>query len=527
MNTMLTQNTVSTIFSTMKRKLITAISIFIYTVIITSCNPEDFIKNPDAETDEVTKTELASDYEWDETTVKTITFNGALIRTSSKDVTINNDTATITAGGYYRISGNLTDGQLVINAPKKLIKIELNGASVSNSTTSPFYIKSATKVILFLKSGTVNTFTDASAYSNTSGANATISSEAYLGFTGEGTLTVSGNYNDGISCDDPIVIKSGKVNVTAKDDAIRSKDYVVVHGGEITASGVTGHALKSDSTGNAKFGYIKIDGGNFNLSSSLGDGIHAYKNLIIEDGTFNITSDDSQALRSDSAITISGGTINVTNSKQGIECPYIVISGGTSSFSTSKATINATYGNSPTAADNSLLVVSGGKLIVSSASNALVSDGNIKISGGTTIIQGPSSTSKLMAKYLGEFTVNGGTFIGCGPNAGTKIQGFSVASTQNNILIKSSSIGTNLFSILDSGGNPLVAFKPVKTSYYVLFSSPALTAGSNYSIYTGGSYSGGTNTYGYMTDGSYSTAGATLKTTATLSLSGTVNSITF
>lgn len=489
----------------MHKKLFIVLNFIFLAFLAVSCNPENFLGEDDnSNTEKVSKTELASDYVWDDSNVKTISFNNKSITTNSSDVTISNDTAIITSGGYYSVSGNLTDGQLQINAPKSLVKLELNNVSIESSTTSPFYIKSGTKVILFLKSETTNTINDANTYANPDGPRAAIASEAYIGITGEGTLNVTGNYNDGISSDDPIVIKSGTVNVSAMDDGIRSKDYIVVHDGNITSSGVTGHALKADSTKSVGKGYIKIDGGNFTLSSALGDGIHTYKRTIIEGGTFNITAEESQALRSDSSVVISGGTITTSsNTKTGIKCPYITISGGTTTLNTAKVAIETTFDNSPTVADSSLLLITGGNLYVNSLSNSLTSDGNITITGGTTVVQGPSSTSKMMVKCLGEFTISNGVFIGCGSYNTTSMSGFSASSTQSCIKVNSSAISTNLFNIQDASGNSLVTFKPTRSAYFIVFSSPAIKSGTSYNAYTGGSYTGGANSNGYYTDGTY------------------------
>ena len=269
--------------------------ILTFSLIIVSCDPENVIDTPDKG-----KAETAADYIWDDSNVKTISFSNTSISASSPDVIINGTTATITKAGYYSVSGNLTDGQLIVNAPKAKMKIMLSGVTMSNSTTAPVYIQSASKVIVFLKTGTTNTFSDASIYTNTGEPKATFFSNAYLAFTGDGTLTIQGNYNDGISCDDEIIINNGKINVSALDDAIRAKDYLLIHDGKINCTGITGHALKADSTDVPGRGYVKIDGGDFSLSSAQGDGIHTYKRIIIEDGIFDITSDDSQALRSDS-----------------------------------------------------------------------------------------------------------------------------------------------------------------------------------------------------------------------------------
>jgi len=91
----------------------------------------------------------------------------------------------------------------------------------------------------------------------------------------------------------------------------------------------------------------------------------------------------------------------------------------------------------------------------------------------------------------------------------------SSSSTQRSVLLKSFSslaAGT-LFHIEDLNGNNLLTFAPNKRYYSIIFSDPLLTAGSQYKVYTGGTYSGGTVRNGLHTGGTYSAG--TLKTTFT------------
>jgi hypothetical protein len=88
-------------------------------------------------------------------------------------------------------------------------------------------------------------------------------------------LTVVGNYNDGIASKDGLVITSGSenttgvgdgnykraiasisVNVTAVDDGIRGKDYLVVKDDVHITVNAGGDGLKSDNDVDATRGYI-------------------------------------------------------------------------------------------------------------------------------------------------------------------------------------------------------------------------------------------------------------------------------
>ena len=479
-------------------------------VIVAGCDPENVIGK------DTTKSETATDYEWDNSNVKTIVFNQNAITSTSKDVLIQGTTATITSAGYYSISGNLSDGQLVVNAPKAKLKIMLSGVTMANSTTSPFFIQAASKVIVFLKSGTVNTISDPAIYTNTGEPQAALFSNAYLAFTGEGTLNVNGNHNDAISSDDEVIINSGNFNIQAPDDGIRGKNYVLIHDCNLVAAVNTGHALKSDNTVTDGRGYVKIDGGNISLTSAQGDGINTTKRILIENGKLTLTAYESQGLRSDSLVHISGGEITVMkNSRQGIKSPYIKLTGGTTQITSNKIAVNATFETAATQPDSSLLTVSGGNLYINTLSHGLVSDGNIHIDGGTTVVQGPYDNSKVAVSTLGELKITNGMLVASGPNAGSLIKSPDNTSTQNSLKITSGTLGTNLINIQDAGGNSLVTFKPIKSAYYLLFSSPALKTGTTFSVFTGGSYSGGTTINGFSTGGIYTPG--TKKSTFTLS----------
>lgn len=485
----------------MNAKLILSI-LFAISLLSASCHPEDITSNTDTDTSS-TQTESSSDYDWDDTNVKTITLNGSSISSSSTDVTISSTQATITAGGYYIITGTLTNGQLVVNANSEEVKIQLNGVTVSNSSTSPFFIKKAGKVIIFLPSGTTNTFTDASSYSNSDEPNSCIFSNTYLGFTGEGTLKVTGKHADGISCDDQIVIKSGTINVTAVDDGIRGKDYLVIHGGNITATSTSGHALKSDNT-DAGYGYVKIDGGIFTLASTSGKGIKAANKYTQENGDITITK-SFEGIESYN-ITMNGGTLNIISSNDGINATAGTVQGGTESN------------------DGSSFNMTGGTLITSCTNgDAIDSNGNATVTGGIIVANGPTSGVEEAVDINGSFNMNGGVFIGAGSNS-NMTKAMSTSSTQPNMYITSNSmISSSTFINIRIGTNDVITFKPKYGGYKFHLSAPAMTKGVSYTIFTGGTYSNGTNTGGYYTGGTYTEG--TSKNSGTLSTSSTVNKI--
>lgn len=77
----------------------------------------------------------------------------------------------------------------------------------------------------------------------------------------------------------------------------------------------------------------------------------------------------------------------------------------------------------------------------------------------------------------------------------------------------SSGTSSSAFAIYDNSNNMLVSVKPPKSYSYILYTSPSLSSGSSYTLYTGGSVSGSlinsdSEAYDYRYSG-YNTSGAT------------------
>jgi trimeric autotransporter adhesin len=221
------------------------------------------------------------------------------------------------------------------------------------------------------------------------------------------------------------------------------------------------------------------------------------------------TGDDG--IHAGQSVVINGDVVNITKSYEGIESASITVNNGSVYLASTDDGFNATRGQATESNDGSQLTINGGNVVVnSSAGDGLDSNGNASITGGTVIVHGPQSQPEVGFDVNGTFSVSGGLLIGSGPNSGNMIEAPSTSSSQNSIkvTITSSLSSSTLFHIQDSNGKDLVTFKPLRTQYYIVFSSPELVGSSTYNIYTGGSCSG-TRNNGLYSSGSYS--GGTLK----------------
>ena len=165
-------------------------------------------------------------------------------------VSVDGDTVTITTAGTYHVSGTLTSGSLVVDAPDGVVDLVLDGVDITAANVAAINVVEAGQVVLWLADGADNVLADAegAAVDETveDAPNATVYSAADLWIAGEGELSVTAHAADAITSKDTLVMVGGDVTVIAADDGVRGKDHLVVTGGTLTAD-VEGDALRSDN----------------------------------------------------------------------------------------------------------------------------------------------------------------------------------------------------------------------------------------------------------------------------------------
>ena len=206
-----------------------------------------------------------------------IALNGDSVQINGSGVKAEGTIITVSEEGIYRITGTLNDGQIIIDADKAKVQLVLDNASISCSNSSAIYTINADKTFITLAEGSQNTVSDGTSYSYADDTadepDAAIFSEDSLTINGTGSLSVKGNYNDGIRCKDDIVITGGNLNIDSVGDGIKGKDYVAAAGGNITVNaGQDG--IKSTNTQDTGMGFIYVEDGSFNITAQQ-DGIQA------------------------------------------------------------------------------------------------------------------------------------------------------------------------------------------------------------------------------------------------------------
>ena len=397
----------------------------------------------------------------------------------------------ITAAGTYVFSGDCDDGSITVKKGVTGVTLVLNGLTLTNADSAAITLNKTAEAALIAAAGSENTVAD-TAGANDENAAVKVKSGASLSLSGTGTLTACGNAkngikgasdavitvdeltlnieaaDDGLSCDDELIIKGGRVNITAGGDAVK-------------ASPDTDDAENPDTT---SLGSVTISGGSITLNAAA-DGVQADGDLTISGGTFAVTAngghttaltDDSascKGLKAGKMLTVSGGTFTVDSADDALHANDVTVSGGTltlasgddavhadndlvvgvqgsSSTSNPKIDITASYeglegttvsvysGDIDVAAsddgvnaansdlgehsDKYAINIAGGDLYIDAGSDGLDSNNDINITGGRVEVYGADAMMDAAIDYDGTFTLSGGTLFGAGmePGAGTQ-----------------------------------------------------------------------------------------------------------
>lgn len=242
-------------------------------------------------------------------------------------------------------------------------------------------------------------------------------------------------------------------------------------------------------------GNLTITGGNITIDSA-DDSIHSNTSVTISGGTFEIAAGDD-ALHADETLTVTDGNINISQSYEGLEGLYIVVSGGEISLVASDDGINAAGGTDQSgyggprgndrfggsSSSNGSITISGGNLFITSSGDGLDANGTLEISGGYTVVCGPTTGDTATLDYDTSGVITGGTFIGTG--AYQMAQTFS-DSEQGVVAVSvgNQQAGTEL-TLKDAAGNTVVTHTPDMSYAILIYSSPEIVKGETYTLTVG------------------------------------------
>ena len=395
----------------------------------------------------------------------------------------------ITAAGTYVFSGDCDDGSITVKKGVTGVTLVLNGLTLTNADSAAITLNKTAEAALIAAAGSENTVAD-TAGANDENAAVKVKSGASLSLSGTGTLTACGNVkngikgasdavitvdemtlnieaaDDGLSCDDELTIKGGRVNITAGGDAVKASPDTddtenpdTTSLGSVTISGGT-ITLEAAEDGIQADGDLTISGGTFAVTANGGHttaisdedasckGLKAGKTLTVSGGTFTVDSADDALHAND--VTVSGGTltlasgddavhvdndlvvgvqgssstpkINITASYEGLEGTTVSVYSGDIDVVASDDGVNAASSELGEHSDKFAINIAGGDLYIDAGSDGLDSNNDISITGGRVEVYGADAMMDAAIDYDGTFTLSGGTLFGAGmePGAGTQ-----------------------------------------------------------------------------------------------------------
>lgn len=493
--------------------------------------------------------------DWDET---------IYINLTNEEASLDNENWVSFATGELTLNGNRdtilqstgTDLKRIdVITGKENLKVVITG---SGSKALYFDTKKAYAIGLFLQDASISSTlypciqvdSKSQTYVNISGSNSltdgrsfgtdysakgsskkgTLFSKGCIVMDGDGSLTITEAYKHGVNSNDFIRVLGGTYTINSSGrNGFQSVNGFIMDGGNISINGsgthtnnqsrgivVEGSDDEEEETVYAGEGFIVIKDGTLNINT-VGKGITA-KWDIDEDAVSSVTTDDPYPY-----VKIIGGTINITTTgtptegrtgtytdadgesvteeiklaPEGIEGKQSVfISGGTITLKCTDDCINASRDGS------AVVEISGGTIYAKSTLNdAIDSNGNLVISGGTVVAIAANTPECAFDCDSYTFSITGGTIAGIGtPNYSEPT---ASKCTQGVLVLGGSMLGSagKTIAIKNASGNVVYAFTvPTSGSGLVgIFSGPALTNKSSYTLLTGATATGGTQYNGLYT----------------------------
>jgi len=444
------------------------------------------------------------------------------------EVTVNGGHITANHGSTkkvcYVVSGTTTNGSFTVLGDKKY-EVKLNGVNITNPDSAALNLLSGKRAYIVLAEGTTNTLADGTSSKNDhKGA---LYCKGKLLFNGNGSLNVTGNYNNGIHSADYIVFGTGN-NVYVKSTAnhgIKANDGIYINGGilnvEVSAAATKGinceshiivtggrttvitsgngtydtedkeakgsAGIKADSTFTMYAGVVRLKStgsGGKGLSVDMGADINGGELYVItEGGQFKSNNDTAspKGIKVDGNLTINGGKVMVRTkgyNGEGIETKSIfTITDGNVMVSAYDDAINSAKG----------MYIKGGNVTAIGTNNdGIDANGNMYIQGGNVIAFGAGGAETGID--IGEqykLYISGGNIFGIGGRIDANI-----GSTSQGIASTSGTVQANSTVTISNGSTTIATFTMPPYSYTngtIMVSAPGMQSSSSYTLNLGNS----------------------------------------
>lgn len=256
-------------------------------------------------------------------------------------------------------------------------------------------------------------------------------------------------------------------------------------------------------------GDLLIEGGTFSIDSA-DDAVHSNASIVVKNGVFQIESGDD-GFHADDTLTIEAGVIDIAECYEGLEALHVKVEGGEIKMVCSDDGINAAGGTDASgtggvrggdqfggrggmggpggpggmsANSDGSIIISGGNLYIESHGDGMDANGYLEITGGYTVVTGPTQGDTATLDYDLTGTITGGTFIGTG---GTMMaQSFSDSDQGVFAIQVGGAAAETKFTLTDKQGNVIVEHAPELDFAIIIVSTEDMVKGELYTISIGG-----------------------------------------
>ena len=384
---------------------------------------------------------------------------------------------TIKESGVYVVSGSCENGTVTVKKNVTGVTLVLNGLTLSASATAPITCGKGSEVSIVAAAETVSSlsddiynndeiYTDEAAYPDIENAVIKCKDGSNVTICGTGTINITANGKNGIK---------GGYDLYEEDEE----------------GAATGTLLSEAS--------LTVREVTLNITASVDDGLKSDKELNILSGNITVSAADD-AVKCDYVMNIGeegteGPVISVVESKEGLEAATMNIYSGNITVNAADDGIN-TANSDLTDYSYSYNQYGGYVYVNVTNGDGVDSNGTIVLNGGTLEVYSPeqgdgdpldsergtyfNGTTVLAAGHLAMAQGYSAdtAYVTFGNASGGRIGGFGGMGAGGNNLVS----GGSTIQITDESGNVLYSAKAVRGASYILFASPELVSGAEYTL---------------------------------------------
>lgn len=305
-------------------------------------------------------------------------------------------TINITSEGVYVITGTASNASIIVEAgDEDKVQLVLDGVTITNESTPCIYVKSADKVFV-TTTDSENTLSVTGTFTADGDTNtdAVIFSKDDLVLNGVGVLNIQSSDN-GVTCKDDLKITGGTINIVCQSDGLEANDSIRIADGEISIS-TNKDGIHAENDDDDTVGYFYMCGGTLKVKAG-DDAVHATTIVQIDGGELDLSAHEGLEA---TWIQINDGTVNIAASDDGINAAYKSAKiSPTAEFNGGYVTIVMGSGDTDAVDSNGNLIITGGTLDIT-AQSPFDYDGVCQKTGGTLIVNG-TETDTISNQMMG------------------------------------------------------------------------------------------------------------------------------